>query len=116
MVALYLAFYLVFFLFYLSSEVNMDGSSHHRANAEDPEEFLHGVIRGEITYVPPHVPEVAGVDLGADEDDVDSWMNPSGGEGQEIEPFDDEGPLNDTPTSMGMHVINASSLIRSECS
>ena len=78
MVALYLAFYLAFFLFYLSSEVNMDGSSHHRANAEypeDPEEFLHGVIRGDIAYVPPLAPEDAGVDLeedlGADEDDVD---------------------------------------------
>ena len=87
MVALYLAFYLAFFLFYLSSEVNMDGSSHHRANAEDPEdpeEFLHGVIRVDIAYVPPLAPEDAGVDLeedlGADEDDVDSWMNPSGGE------------------------------------
>jgi hypothetical protein len=58
-----------------------DGSSHYRAHAEDPEdpeEFLHGVIRGEITYVPPLAPEYAGVDLedlGADEDDVDSWMN-----------------------------------------
>ena len=97
MVALYLAFYLAFFLFYLSSEVNMDDdSSHHRALAEDPEEFLHGVIRGEITYVPPLAPEYAGVDLdlGADEDDVDSWMNPSATEGLEIDPFDDEGQTN----------------------
>ena len=99
MVALYLAFYLAFFLFYLFSEVNMDdGSSHHRAHGEDPEEFLHGVIRGEITYVPPPALEDAGVDLeedlGADEDDVDSWMNPTGGEGLEIDPFDDEGQTN----------------------
>jgi hypothetical protein len=87
---LYLAFYLAFFLFYLSSEVNMDdGSSHHRAHAdvpEDPEEFLHGVIRGDITYVPEYA--------GDDEDDVDSWMNPSATEGLELDPFDDEGQTN----------------------
>ena len=113
MVALYLAFYLAFFLFYLSSEVNMDdGSSHYRAHAEDPEdpeEFLHGVIRGEITYVPPLAPEYAGVDLedlGADEDDVDSWMNPSATEGLEIDPFDDEGQTNN---DAGVYIYLASS-------
>ena len=34
----------------------MDDGSDHRANAdvrEDPEEFFHAIIRGEITYVPP---------------------------------------------------------------
>ena len=83
----------------------MDGS-HHRAHAEDPEdpeEFLSAVIRGEITYVPPPDPEDAGVDLeedlGADED-VNSWMNPSGGEGLGIDldegqtNNDDEGQIN----------------------
>ena len=74
----------------------MDGS-HHRA--KDPEEFLSAVIRGEITYVPPPAPEDTGVDLeedlGADEDDVNSWMNPSGGEGLEIDPFDEGQTNND---------------------
>ena len=85
-----------------------DGSSHHRAHAEDPEEFLHGVIRGEITCVPPLAPEYAGVDLedlGADEDDVDSWMNPSATEGLEIDPFDDEGQTNN---DAGVYIYLAS--------
>ena len=65
----------------------MDGS-YQRANPDD-EEYLNGMIRGEIQYVP----EDAGEDLGEDED-PSSYLNLSG-EGMEVETFDEGQTNND---------------------
>ena len=81
----------------------MDDGSDHRTNAEedvpeDPEEYFHTLVRGEIKYVPPPGEDLdGGVDL--DDETVNSWMNTSVG-GMEIDPFyegqtnnNDEGQL-----------------------
>ena len=74
----------------------MDGS-YDRTNVadvpKDAEEFYHAMIRGEITYVPPHDDEDAGVELEEANEAVNSWMNASG-DGMEIELGDDEGQTN----------------------
>ena len=82
----------------------MDDGSDHRANAEenvpeDPEEYFHALVRGEIEYVPPPSEDLdGGVDL--DDETVNSWMNTSGDGMEMIDPFnegqtnnDDEGQL-----------------------
>ena len=81
----------------------MDDGSDHHANAEenmpeDPEEFFHALVRGDIAYVPPPGEDLdGGVDL--DDETVNSWMNPDG-DGMEIDLLnegqtnnDDEGQL-----------------------
>ena len=74
----------------------MDGS-YDRTNAadvpEDPEEFYHAMIRGEITYVPPHDDQDDGIELLETEEAIKSWMNASG-DGMEIDLGDDEGQTN----------------------
>ena len=66
----------------------MDDGSDHRASADlarDLEEYFHALVRGEITYVSPTgEDEDGGIDL--NQEDVDSWMNPSG-DGMEMEPI-----------------------------
>ena len=69
----------------------MDGS-YQRANPDD-EEYLNGMIRGEIQYVPEDAGEDAGEDLGEDED-PSSYLNLSG-EGMEVETFDEGQTNND---------------------
>ena len=59
----------------------MDGS-YQRANPDD-EEYLNGMIRGEIQYVP----EDAG-------ENPSSYLNPSG-DGMEVETFDEGQTNND---------------------
>ena len=73
----------------------MDGS-YQRANPDD-EEYLNGMIRGEIQYVPEDAGEDAGKDPGEDpgeDEDPSSFLNPSG-EGMEIEMFDEGQTNND---------------------
>jgi hypothetical protein len=50
---------------------------------EDPEEYLRGMIRGEI----PYVQKEAGEDAGYQEEDVSSFLNLPG-DRMEIEMFD----------------------------
>ena len=74
----------------------MDGS-YERANP-DEEEYLRGMIRGEIPYVPEDAGEEHGEEDGEDggeEEDVSSFVNLTG-DGMEILPtnIDDEGQTN----------------------
>jgi hypothetical protein len=67
----------------------------------DPEEFLYGMINENARYVhqedadqeDPRVAGREGAEEAELEDDVSSFLNPSG-DGMEIETFDDEGQTN----------------------
>jgi hypothetical protein len=75
----------------------MDGEN----DPHQPEEFLFGIIHGEHVYVPqegadredPRVAVGEGAGENEREEDVSSFLNPSG-DGMEIEMFDDEGQTN----------------------
>ena len=75
----------------------MDGS-YDRTNAadvlENAEEFYHAMIRGEITYVPPHDDQDDGIELLETEKALKSCMNASG-DGMEIYQFDEGQTNND---------------------
>ena len=102
----------------------MDDGSDQRANAEenmaeDPEEFFHALVRGDIAYVPPPGEDLdGGVDL--DDETVNSWMNPDG-DGMEIDLLnegqtnnDDEGRQLQTNTDgeVYIHIYWASRTVR----
>jgi hypothetical protein len=63
-------------------------------NVPHPEEYMMGIIRGEIPYVQEGEEDVGECAREGEEEDVSSFLNPSG-DGMEIEMFDEGKTNND---------------------